>query len=188
MPILIAIAVLVVIAIICAVLLTLSDIFFGVKEDERVAAVRDCLPGANCGACGFSGCDGYAKALAEGMTDNPSLCVPGGDGVAAEIGEIMVLRQVMWLNRLLTLLVTAPAFPLRESLFTMVSRPVLQLILCMPVIAIVLLPALAMAIVQRFVPETLLLSIPKSASQKSIPESVLVVVSAQRLVLIISST
>ena len=26
--------------------------------------VRACLPGANCGACGFSGCDGYAEALA----------------------------------------------------------------------------------------------------------------------------
>ena len=91
LPILFAIAVLVVIAIICAVLLTISSIFFGVKEDERALAVRDCLPGANCGACGFSGCDGYAKALAEGATDNPSLCVPGGDGVAAEIGEIMGL-------------------------------------------------------------------------------------------------
>ena len=90
-PILIAVAVLLVIAIICAVLLTLSSIFFGVEEDERALAVRDCLPGANCGACGFSGCDGYAKALAEGKTDNPSLCIPGGDGVAAEIGEIMGL-------------------------------------------------------------------------------------------------
>ena len=91
LPILFAIAVLVVIAIICAVLLTISSIFFGVKEDERALAVRDCLPGANCGACGFSGCDGYAKALSEGKTDNPSLCIPGGDGVAREIGEIMGL-------------------------------------------------------------------------------------------------
>ena len=88
MPILIAIAVLVVIAIICSVLLTLSNIFFGVKENEKVIAVRDCLPGANCGACGYSGCDGYAKALGEGQCDNPSLCVPGGDTVAKEIGEI----------------------------------------------------------------------------------------------------
>ena len=91
MPILIAIAVLVVIAIICSVLLTLSNIFLGVKENEKVVAVRDCLPGANCGACGYSGCDGYAKALGEGQCDNPSLCVPGGDGVAKEIGEIMGL-------------------------------------------------------------------------------------------------
>ncbi len=91
-PILIAVAVLAAIALICAVLLTLSSVFFGVKEDERALEIRDCLPGANCGACGFSGCDAYAKALSEGKTDNPSLCIPGGDGVAGKIGEIMGLE------------------------------------------------------------------------------------------------
>ena len=59
------------IAAVCAILLVISSVFFGVKEDERAAAIRDCLPGANCGACGFSGCDGYAKALSEGNG-----CVP----------------------------------------------------------------------------------------------------------------
>ncbi len=93
MEILISVIVLGVIAVLCAVLLTVSSVFFGVKEDERAAAVRECLPGANCGACGFSGCDGYAKALSEGKTDNPSLCVPGGDGTAREIGEIMGLAS-----------------------------------------------------------------------------------------------
>ena len=63
MPILIPVLLLTAIAIICAVLLTLSTIFFGVKEDETAVAIRECLPGANCGACGYSGCDGYAKAL-----------------------------------------------------------------------------------------------------------------------------
>ena len=89
--ILIAFAVLAVIALICAIILTLSASFFGVKENEKVLAVRDCLPGANCGACGFSGCDGYAKALGEGQTDNPSLCTPGGADVAAQLSEIMGL-------------------------------------------------------------------------------------------------
>ena len=92
MPILIPLLVLGVIALICAILLTVSSVLFGVKENEKVAAVRDCLPGANCGACGYSGCDGYAKALGEGKTNNPSLCVPGGDGVASEIGAIMGLE------------------------------------------------------------------------------------------------
>lgn len=91
MEILIPVLVLAVIAIACAVILTVSNAFFGVKEDERAVAVRDALPGANCGACGYSGCDGYAKALATGECDNPSLCVPGGDGVAREVGEIMGL-------------------------------------------------------------------------------------------------
>lgn len=89
--ILIPVLVLVIIALVCAVILTVSSVFFGVKEDERVLAVRDCLPGANCGACGFSGCDGYAKALSEGNTDNPSLCTPGGDRVSKQVADIMGL-------------------------------------------------------------------------------------------------
>ena len=92
MEILISVLVLGVIAIICAIVLTLSSIFFGVKENEKVSEVRDCLPGANCGACGYSGCDGYAKALGEGETDNPSLCIPGGDGVAKAVASVMGLK------------------------------------------------------------------------------------------------
>lgn len=89
MEILTPIIILAIIALLCAVLLAVSSAFFGVKEDERVAAVRDCLPGANCGACGYSGCDGYAKALADGVADKATLCIPGGDGVAREIAAIM---------------------------------------------------------------------------------------------------
>ena len=89
MVVLTPILVLGVIAILCAVLLTVSSIYFSVKEDARVGEIRDCLPGANCGACGFSGCDGYAKALCEGVTDKTNLCIPGGDGVAKKISEIM---------------------------------------------------------------------------------------------------
>ena len=85
----IPIVVLAVIAIVLAVMLTLSTHFFGVKEDERYSQLRDCLPGANCGSCGYSGCDGYAKALSEGETDKCSLCTPGGDGVAKQLAEIM---------------------------------------------------------------------------------------------------
>ena len=92
MDVLIPVLILFGIAIVCALVLTVSSAFFGVKENEKTAAVRDCLPGANCGACGFSGCDGYAKAISEGETDNPSLCIPGGDGVAKEVAAIMGLE------------------------------------------------------------------------------------------------
>lgn len=92
MEVLIPILILFGIAIVCAIILTVSSALFGVKENEKTAAVRDCLPGANCGACGYSGCDGYAKAISEGETDNPSLCIPGGDGVAKSIAEIMGLE------------------------------------------------------------------------------------------------
>jgi Na+-translocating ferredoxin:NAD+ oxidoreductase RNF subunit RnfB len=59
-----------------------------VKVDERAAALRACLPGANCGACGFSGCDGYAAALLAGEAA-ANLCPPGGSGAAKQIGEIL---------------------------------------------------------------------------------------------------
>ncbi len=77
------------IAIICAVILTLTSHFFSIKGDEKEAQIRDCLAGANCGACGYSGCDGYAKALYEGSCDKVNLCTPGGDTVAKQISEIL---------------------------------------------------------------------------------------------------
>ena len=89
MTILIPTLLLAAIAIVCAVVLTLSTRFFGVKEDETAIAIRECLPGANCGACGYTGCDGYAKALAEGTETKTNLCVPGGDKTAQTIAGIL---------------------------------------------------------------------------------------------------
>ena len=77
---------------ILAALLTVASVFLAVKGNEKAGEVRDRLPGANCGACGFSGCDGYAAALAEGKTTKANLCIPGGDGVAKDIAEIMGLE------------------------------------------------------------------------------------------------
>ena len=37
---------------------------FHVDVDERESAVREVLPGNNCGACGFAGCDAMAAAIA----------------------------------------------------------------------------------------------------------------------------
>jgi len=92
MEILIPVIILFAIGIICALMLTVASVFFEVKEDERIPLVRDCLPGANCGACGFSGCDGYAKALCDGTTSETNLCIPGGDGTSKEISEILGLE------------------------------------------------------------------------------------------------
>lgn len=39
---------------------------FEVKTDERELQVRELLPGANCGGCGYPGCDGLASAIAKG--------------------------------------------------------------------------------------------------------------------------
>ncbi len=75
------------IGLISAVLLALATHFLHVEEDETVVKVRACLPGANCGACGYAGCDEYAKAVAAGAKTN--LCIPGGAGTAAAVAEVM---------------------------------------------------------------------------------------------------
>lgn len=87
-PIVLAILSVSVIGLICAILLVVASKVMAVKVDDRIEKVRACLPGANCGACGYAGCDGYAAALInEGVKTN--LCVPGSDGVAREISEIL---------------------------------------------------------------------------------------------------
>ena len=61
---------------------------FKVEVDEKEAAVREALPGNNCGACGFAGCDAMAKAIAQGKAPVNG-CPVGGEGCAKAIGDIM---------------------------------------------------------------------------------------------------
>ena len=70
-----------------AVLAYASKIFY-VEVDPKQEAVRACLAGANCGGCGFPGCDGYAAAVAAGEAPT-NRCVAGGPEAAAKIAEIM---------------------------------------------------------------------------------------------------
>lgn len=74
---------------VCAVVLVVASKFFAVEENETYDRLRACLPGANCGACGYAGCDGYAKALSEGQGVKTNLCIPGGDAVSKSISEIL---------------------------------------------------------------------------------------------------
>lgn len=70
-----------------AALVTASKKFY-VETDDRVTKVRECLRGANCGACGYAGCADYADAIVnKGAPMNA--CLPGGTKSAAAIGEIM---------------------------------------------------------------------------------------------------
>ncbi len=92
------------IGLLCALLLVIAAKFMSVKTDDRVAKVRECLPGANCGACGFTGCDGYAKALIEEPGTKTNLCVPGADAVSREISSVLgvdfedVVEQVAFVH------------------------------------------------------------------------------------------
>ncbi len=61
---------------------------FHVERDPKIDEVNEALPGANCGACGYAGCDAFAEAVANG--DAPVTgCPVGGDSVAERLAEIM---------------------------------------------------------------------------------------------------
>ena len=89
MSILIPIIAVAVIGLVCAAMLVTASKLLAVPEDETFTSIRACLPGANCGACGYAGCDGYARALAEGTAPATNLCTPGADAAAAEIAAIL---------------------------------------------------------------------------------------------------
>lgn len=65
-----------------------AAIKFKVEQDPKVPMVRDALPGANCGGCGFAGCDALAEAIVKGEA-KVSACPVGGSAVAEKIAEIM---------------------------------------------------------------------------------------------------
>ena len=109
MEILIPILAVTVIGLICAVGLAVASSVMAVKEDTRFTEIRACLPGANCGACGYTGCDGYAKALLEPGTKT-NLCVPGADAVAAQIAALLGVAAMY----------TVPEFPAGD-IFTAIA-------------------------------------------------------------------
>lgn len=85
---LVAFGVVVAISLLLGILLALFVHCFAVEEDETMKNIRACLPGINCGACGFKGCNDYAEALARGEA-KPNLCIPGAEDTANAIGAIL---------------------------------------------------------------------------------------------------
>lgn len=61
---------------------------FKVATNPLVDRVRDRLPSANCGACGFAGCTAYAEAVVANAAVSPSLCIPGREPVARAVAEM----------------------------------------------------------------------------------------------------
>lgn len=70
--------------------LALASKKFAVVIDPRVIEVREAVPGANCGACGYPGCDGFANAVVKGIAPVNG-CPVGGASVATHIAQIMGL-------------------------------------------------------------------------------------------------
>ena len=81
-------AVITVVGLIVGIALVSTGRKFHVEVDQRESAVRECLPGNNCGACGYAGCDAMAAAIAKGEAPAGG-CPVGGQSVADKIGAIM---------------------------------------------------------------------------------------------------
>ena len=69
------------------VLAAASKVFY-VEVDPRLEKLNECLPGANCGGCGYPGCSGYAEAVLSGEAPIGK-CASGGTECANAMAAIM---------------------------------------------------------------------------------------------------
>ena len=71
-----------------AIILAVASRVFHVDEDPRVQAVVEALPGANCGGCGYAGCEGYAIAVVNDPSVPANRCCAGGAETSIAVGEL----------------------------------------------------------------------------------------------------
>ena len=88
MDILIAIAILGGLGLVFGLVLAAASKVFYVPTDPRLDQLNECLPGANCGGCGYAGCGGYAEAVLKGEAEIGQ-CASGGTECALAMGQIM---------------------------------------------------------------------------------------------------
>ncbi len=93
------------IAIILAIALIISSKKFYVPENPLIEKVAALLPQANCGACGFPGCAGFAKAFVENPSPEmrcpvapPEVLKAIGEVVGTAVGEGKPMRAVLHCN------------------------------------------------------------------------------------------
>ena len=72
------------------VLAAASKVFY-VETDPRLDQLNECLPGANCGGCGYAGCGGYAEAVLNGEAAIGK-CASGGNECAQAMAAIMGVK------------------------------------------------------------------------------------------------
>ncbi len=88
---LIAVAILGGLGLIFGLVLAAASKVFYVETDPRLEKLNECLPGANCGGCGYAGCSGYAEAVLNGEAPIGK-CASGGNECAQAMGEIMGIK------------------------------------------------------------------------------------------------
>lgn len=75
------------------IVLSVAKIKLHVDKDVRIEEIISLLPGANCGACGFPGCSGYASGIVGGKCDI-ALCPGCSDENRAKIAAVMGMEPV----------------------------------------------------------------------------------------------
>ena len=91
MSILLAILVLGGLGLIFGLVLAVASKVFYVETDPRLEKLNDCLPGANCGGCGYAGCAAYAEAVLNGEAAIGA-CASGGNECAQAMADIMGIK------------------------------------------------------------------------------------------------
>ena len=89
MNIVIPVALVAIVGLLASVMLSYASKVFAVQEDQLFLDLRAELPGANCGGCGFAGCDDYAHAMAEGADTPCTKCSVGGPAVAKKLASLL---------------------------------------------------------------------------------------------------
>ena len=74
---------------VAAIILYYASRKFKVYEDPKINEVEEALPGANCGACGFPGCRGFAEAIVKADNFNDLNCPVGGNETMQKVAEIL---------------------------------------------------------------------------------------------------
>ncbi|MEG1548413.1 MAG: RnfABCDGE type electron transport complex subunit B [Clostridia bacterium] len=87
-PVILALGILGVMGLIFGAVLSAADKKLAVHVDPRIQQIRDYLGGANCGACGYAGCDAFADAVVRGDA-KPTGCPASGSDAAEQIGLVM---------------------------------------------------------------------------------------------------
>ena len=88
MEIVIAISILAGLGLVFGLVLAAASKVFYVETDPRLDALNECLPGANCGGCGYAGCGAYAEAVLAGEAPIGA-CASGGNECAQAMSAIM---------------------------------------------------------------------------------------------------
>ena len=88
MKIWIAIGILGGLGLVFGLILAAASKMFYVETDPRLDQLQELLPGANCGGCGYAGCNAYAEAVLKGEAP-VGKCVAGGNECARKMAAVM---------------------------------------------------------------------------------------------------